>query len=472
LIERITETTLQRIRNPVFRANAELYLGIAKDFAEQVGAYGVPLAPVSSQFIDEVLAARPAAKPAARPVARLAEHLATPSATRIVDALAARGVIIANDSKSFHTSWISPSCVSCRKGVGTATYLFSTQCPRDCFFCFNHNQGNYEQLQDALDDPIGRLSELHAQGVPFHDLALTGGEPLLHKDETAEFFRTAQRLYPEAYTRLYTSGAFLDEEYLRVLAGAGLDEIRFSVKTDDPPSAQRQLFERMRLARAVLPVVVVEMPVMPDELTLMQDLLLTLDDIGIDGINLLELCFPYHNADAFNQRGYLIKNPPYRVLYDYWYAGGLPIAGSEEICLALLDFAVEKDLALGVHYCSLENKFSGQIYLQNAPQKEHYPFCTLSERDYFLKSAKVFGRDVAPIEKALLKQGLKRFRKEDDGSTLEFPLTYVERLRRAFPQLELGVSYHVVEGGEDGLSLRELRLDLTTPETFDLASDG
>jgi pyruvate formate-lyase activating enzyme-like uncharacterized protein len=462
LIEQITETVLARIRNPVFRANAELYLDIAKDFLEQVETYGVPLAPVADRRAGDATGKGPGSSGGATD---------GPDGC-LLDALTARGVTVANDGKSLHANWISPSCVSCRRGVGTATYLLSTQCPRDCFFCFNHNQGNYEELQEALDDPAARLTELHAQGVPFHDLALTGGEPLLHKDETAEFFRTVQRLYPDAYTRLYTSGAFLDEGFLAVLADAGLDEIRFSVKTDDPPAAQRRLFELMRLARTALPAVVVEMPVMPDELEPMQDLLRALDGIGIDGINLLELCFPYHNAEEFNRRGYLIKNPPYRVLYDYWYAGGLPVAGSEEACLALLGFAVEKGLALGVHYCSLENKFSGQIYLQNAPQKERYPFCTFSERDCFLKSAKAFGRDVAPVEKALLKQGLRRLRKEEDGSLLEFPLTYVERLRKALPQLELGVSYHVVEEDEGGPSLRELRLDLTTPASFDLDSDG
>lgn len=444
MLEAITKDSVGHISNPVFKENAELYISIAEDYERQIGEFGVPLAPAADSAINAGL----------------------------VERLTAQGVIVANDQKSFTHNWISPSCISCRKGVGTATYLFSTQCPRDCFFCFNHNQGNYEELRDALDDPIGRLTELCHKGVSFHDLALTGGEPLLHKRETVEFFSVAQRLYPEAYTRLYTSGAYLDEACLKDLAEAGLKEIRFSVKTDDEPAAQQRLFKRMRLARSMLPVVVVEMPVMPDELALMQELLIALDGIGIDGINLLELCFPYHNADAFRERDYRIKNPPYRVLYNYWYAGGLPIAGSEEACLALLDLAFDRGLSLGVHYCSLENKFSGQIYLQNAPYNNHYPFCTFSQRDYFLKSAKVFGDDVAPVERVLLEHGFRHFRKEGDSTSLEFPLSAVGVLKNGFPALELGVSYHVVEKGEGELSLRELRLDLTTPESFDLETDG
>ena len=42
------------------------------------------------------------------------------------------------------------------------------------------------------------------------------------------------------------------------------------------------------------------------------------------------------------------------------------IAGSEAVCLDLIDFALESRLNLGVHYCSLENKHSGQIYQQNS----------------------------------------------------------------------------------------------------------
>ena len=47
------------------------------------------------------------------------------------------------------------------------------------------------------------------------------------------------------------------------------------------------------------------------------------------------------------------KNPPFEVLYDYGYAGGLAVAGSEQACLELVLFALEKGLSLGVHYLSL-----------------------------------------------------------------------------------------------------------------------
>jgi pyruvate formate-lyase activating enzyme-like uncharacterized protein len=187
--------------------------------------------------------------------------------------------------------------------VETATFLVSNQCTRKCFFCFNPNQANFEEFRTAQDDPAGKLVGLYEQGVVYQDLALTGGEPLLHKAETEAFFREAKHVYPDAYTRLYTSGSFLDKEYLGVLQDARLDEIRFSIKTDDSFEEQALTLERIRLSKAYIPNVVVEMPVMPDELELMKGLLLELDSIGIAGINLLELCFPFNNASEFVRRG-------------------------------------------------------------------------------------------------------------------------------------------------------------------------
>jgi len=443
MLEAITPDLHQRITNPVLKAYAQIYLDIETDFRSQIATHGLSIE--TKTFMEP--------------------------GDPWVKELVSQGLIIENDHKSLCTGWISPSCIICRKGLGTVTYSISTQCPRHCFFCFNPNQEDYLQLRHELNDPVAKLRQVHEKGIQVHDVALTGGEPLLHKPETERFFVNVQSLYPDAYTRLYTSGAFLDEEYLHILANAGLDEIRFSIKTEDPIDVLEETFKRIEMARKILPAVVVEMPVMPDGEEQMQELLVRLDELGVDGINLLELCFPYHNAEEFARRGYKIKARQFRVLYDYTYAGGLPIAGSEEVCLRLLAFAMKRGLSLGVHYCSLENKFSGQVYLQNFQHRDAYNYCTMSNRDYFLKSAKVFGRDASLVRKEFLRQSLKRFRYDSDGPVLEFPPTYLKRLQKALPQLEAAICYHVFESSDGGLALRELRIDLTTPETFDPAED-
>lgn len=58
----------------------------------------------------------------------------------------------------------------------------------------------------------------------------------------------------------------------------------------------------------------VEMPVIPGSGEQMKALLCELDALGVDGINLLEFCFPLANAAAFRERGFTLKYPPIRCI--------------------------------------------------------------------------------------------------------------------------------------------------------------
>ena len=214
----------------------------------------------------------------------------------------------------------------------------------------------------------------------------------------------------------------------------------------------------------------VEMPVFPDKLEFMKELLVRLDDLGVRGINLLELGFPFHNAEEFARRGYLLKPRPYRVLYGYWYGGGLPIAGSEEVALDLLDFVVDRELSLGVHYCSLENRLTSQVFRQNAAAAELFPLRTFSQRDFFLKSAKVFGEATDVVEKRLAELGLDEQcdRLDGDAGFLELPLAIAARIAPQLPPIAWGISFAIAEEDGDYFALKELRLDCVEADEIPL----
>jgi pyruvate formate-lyase activating enzyme-like uncharacterized protein len=200
----------------------------------------------------------------------------------------------------------------------------------------------------------------------------------------------------------------------------------------------------------------------------MKDVLRELDALGVFGINLLEFCFPLNNVEAYREKGYKVKARPFHVLYDYWYAGGLPIAGSETACLDLMEFALEAKLKLGVHYCSLENKHTGQMYQQNSgrhlPRRIHF-----SQRDYFLKTAKVFGEDVPVVKQALEKVGYKDYALSEQHDSLEFHVDRISNLKKL--DIAVGISSQVIETRENESFLRELKVDVTTPQTFRLSAD-
>jgi pyruvate formate-lyase activating enzyme-like uncharacterized protein len=436
----LDHTSITKIKNTSFSTYASRYLDIQDQFLKQIESTGIEIE--QGTHDEEIKTA--------------------------IQQLKQKGAVLRNDDKSIYINRISPACIVCREGVGSATFFISLQCNRDCYFCFNPNQENYQYFTQHKRNLIQELDQIRTSGQRIHHLALTGGEPLLHMQEAIDFFRHAKEHFPETHTRLYTCGDFIDDEILRTLKEAGLQEIRFSIRLHDRMESQQETLDRIALSMEYIPSVMVEMPVLPDSFDRMKEILIQLDQIGISSINLLEFCFPFRNARTFRNKGYQIKNPPYRVLYNYWYAGGLPIAGSELICLQLIEFAIDEGLEIGVHYCSLENKHTGQIYQQNYGKKVsgRYHF---SEKDFFFKSAKVFGEDIPKVLDRFHASRQQSTFMDTDHDYLEFHPNKIDILRDL--DVEVGICYFVLEMREDDEVMRELKVDLVYPAQFDFEND-
>lgn len=196
------------------------------------------------------------------------------------------------------------------------------------------------------------------------------------------------------------------------------------------------------------------MPVIPGTLDRMKQLLRQLDGAGVSGINVLEFCFPYANWDEFSRRGFRIKNPPFSIMYDYGYAGGLAVDGSEEDCLELVRFAMDEGLRLGVHYCSLDNKNRDQILQMNREVKLDDRIYELGD-DCFYHCAKVFDGDVAPV-RAMLQAVGAEFSEECDEASLSLHPSLIDDVITCGAVAAL--SRNVVERAEGGAFMRELSL--------------
>jgi pyruvate formate-lyase activating enzyme-like uncharacterized protein len=379
-----------------------------------------------------------------------------------------KGAIFRNGGRSIHINEISPACVACKEGIGSATFFVSLKCHRNCYYCFNPNQVEFEHNSQHKRNLVEELAQIKAQGHRMSHLAITGGEPLLHKQDVLACFRYASDAFPQTYTRLYTCGDHINPETLSELKDAGLDEIRFSIRMHDLEKGHRHTLDRIALAREYIPTVMVEMPILPGTLEAMKKILLELDELQIHSINLLEFCYPFINAEEFNRRSFKAKKRPYRTMYNYWYAGGIPIARSELECLALMEFALDEGLTMGVHYCSLENKLTGQNYQQNhdKPTPETAYF---SEQDFLLKSAKVFGRDISRVKRRLQKNGYRASVRNRKHDYLDFHVSQIQALTGM--DVEVGISTSTMETRSDGDYLRELKVDLTYPDRFDPVVD-
>lgn len=201
----VSENTLEQIRNPILRSYAGIYVNIYQDFLHQISQVGIE--------IDET------------------DY--NPLVKEKIDTLQKRGAIVRNDSKSIYINAISPACIACQKGIGTATFFISLKCNRHCFFCFNPNQEKFEYFRNHVRDINTELDNIKSKGMLVKHLALTGGEPLMHKEETISFFDRGSKDFPDAYNRLYTNGDYLNIEILDSLKKAGLDEIRISIRIED-----------------------------------------------------------------------------------------------------------------------------------------------------------------------------------------------------------------------------------------------
>lgn len=414
------------------REYAQAFDQVERDYEEAVAAFGVPF--------------------------EAGESCPRSERVRVAGAC---GACCENGGGSLRRGWISPACMACRTGERTATFFVDLRCTRKCYFCFNPNQDHYEYFLSHKRDIVAELEQAHAAGARFDCLAVTGGEPLLHKDEVVAFVARAKELFPGVHVRLYTCGDLLDDECLAALAQAGLDELRFSIKPDDVARIDAPVFERMAAAVAAVPDVMVEMPVIPGTLPEMKAMLSRIDGIGVRGINLLEFCFPLCNADEFRKRGFELRKRPFNYLYDYWYGGGVPVAGSEAEALALLEHAEREGLRLGVHYCNSDNKNTGQVFQQNKvftcddAIRGAYPWLTADAGDRFLKCAKVFGADAVRVRDWAQRAGVPC---DFDGKVpaAAIPLAQVDAARSACPNVLFAESANVFEQREGALYLREV----------------
>jgi pyruvate formate-lyase activating enzyme-like uncharacterized protein len=440
MIVDIDSDNIKRLKNKGLAGAARLYVDIYRTFLEHIARTGMPVA---------------------------AERCPSVRENR-VKSLKMMGAEALYNGRQIKLNHLSPACGECRTGAESTTFILSLQCNRDCYFCTNRNQENYEVGRLGTADVIQQFDQVLKRNGKMKAAALTGGEPLLFPAECAEFVAHVKKTSPATHTRIYTNGDLATPETLSVLAAAGLDEIRFGIKLDDDFAYDPPILGTIGVAVDLIPRVLVEMPVPPGAAASMRQLMTELDHLGVAGINLLEFLFPWHNPVEYRRRGFAVKAKPYQVLYDYDYAGGLPVDGSEEECLDLIAYAAQSSMTMGVHYCSLENKLTAQRYHQNSKVKLS-AVEMFSSTDFFIKTAKAYGEDVALVKRTLSRDPRIHILEDRANNLIEFNPEFIPRLAacQETRDLEIGITYNIVESEGQSRFLRELKINMATPCNFD-----
>lgn len=382
-------------------------------------------------------------------------HIARVSQLR--QELAKRQATFRNAGASISCGWLSKACVECTGVNGSETFSTTFKCHRNCYFCFNFNLADYDKYVQCGCPWEQELAAAHeATGGKLAVIGLTGGEPLLNLDDSIAFLKRAGELFPNAHKRMYTSGDLLTPDGAKRLAQAGLDEIRFSVKQDDPNQLRETVLDNMKMAASYIKDVVVEMPIVPGTKEVMKDWMRRFAQNGIKGMNLLEFCFPFHSWEEFHKRGFVLKNPPFDEMFDYGYSGGLAVAGSEELALELMVWALDEGLGFGLHYCSLENKHRSEIRQMNEPARNVHPIFEFDESDFFVKTAKVFGDQRDAARQILADAQVQDVVEDDDDDTIAFAPRYAS----LFEETDINpmIAFNVLDRDEQGRFLREVAL--------------
>ena len=252
-------------------------------------------------------------------------------------------------------------CQHCIKGEKLVLFITGV-CGENCFYCpvsenrkendvIYANERKINSIEEAID-------EAHLCGS--RGVGITGGNPLLKIERTCEYLRALKNEFKDSnfHAHLYTTPTHLDEDKLKMLKEAGLDEIRlhptkffnkYSKKdfdSDEFKNYMDDFLNKLKLCMKYIKDVGVEIPAIPNYEEEIIYLTEELNKIGVKFLNMNELEYSETNYNILKQKGFTEKN-------DF----ASEILGSEETAQKVIKYFREKkekndnEFKLIIHYC-------------------------------------------------------------------------------------------------------------------------
>jgi pyruvate formate-lyase activating enzyme-like uncharacterized protein len=252
-------------------------------------------------------------------------------------------------------------CQHCIKGEKLVLFITGV-CGENCFYCpvsenrkendvIYANERKINSIEEAID-------EAHLCGS--RGVGITGGNPLLKIERTCEYLRALKNEFKDSnfHAHLYTTPTHLDENKLKMLKEAGLDEIRLhptkffnkyskkNFNSDEFKNYMADFLNKLKLCMKYIKDVGVEIPAIPNYEEEIIYLTEELNKIGVKFLNMNELEYSETNYNILKQKGFTEKN-------DF----ASEILGSEETAQKVIKYFREKkekddnEFKLIIHYC-------------------------------------------------------------------------------------------------------------------------
>jgi pyruvate formate-lyase activating enzyme-like uncharacterized protein len=272
------------------------------------------------------------------------------SEIRNLKTLENRTLYVGNENK------FPKGCRSCLMGTGLSAIRKTNKCNIECKFCYNYGE---------LDDipPVGE-GMWEIGGTKFYekdiDLLLS-----IHQKPTGisyvylEPFMEIEKYYPvikkfkEAgiHQHLYTNGILANEETLKALGEAGLNEIRFNLGASN---CSDKVIENIGIAKKYIKNVGIETPMTPEFFEAFFKKKQAIFETKLDFINCAELHLNQNNIDNYYGENMYICRQGY--VSPIW---------SRELTLKFMKVADEENWDLTVHDCSNYTKFARGLNLSS-----------------------------------------------------------------------------------------------------------
>ena len=240
--------------------------------------------------------------------------------------------------------------VGCRQCTdGAKMVLFVTGlCSFHCFYCPVSDEKMYKDVVFADEKRVTRDEDVleEARAIRATGAGITGGDPLDATERTCRYIRLLKTEFgPGFHTHLYTMST--DAAKIRMLAEAGLDEIRFHVPPGLWARAAGSAFgPASRLARSLGLTVGLEVPLIPEREEDLAQLIEWAEAEGLAFVNLNEMEFSDANFPRMKVRGYAMK-------HELSYG----VKGADAVALRILG----RRWKTTVHYCTSGYKDGWQL---------------------------------------------------------------------------------------------------------------
>jgi len=294
-------------------------------------------------------------------------------------------------------------CQYCIRGEKLVLFITGL-CDENCYYCPISEKRKGKDVIYANERRINSIEECIEECIlcGSKGAGVTGGNPLLRLERTCEYIRALkERFGPSFHIHLYTTPTYIDEDKLKALKEAGLDEIRihptkyFNEYYGEGKEREREeylkyLVDTLKLCMKYIKDVVVEIPSIPNYEQEIIYLGEAIERAGVRFLNINQLEYSETNYQSLRKIGFVEKN-------DYTSE----ILGSEETAKKVIEYFRKKGSKLMVHYCPSTLKDSIQM------------------KNRLLKRAENVAKDYEVItEEGLLVRGVVSFRNPRDVKDL------------------------------------------------------